>query len=406
MSSSSSSASSPPASTSAPASGGVAAGLSNVANAVNGAIQKINPTTAHLGGLILNSVIACIFIVIVVWTRGKMERNDTSMLAEYENSVKPGPINDFEEQFGYLLRDYYIMTAYNCCCSGDYSADFVSTQALECVIKQGARVLDFEIYSVDGIPVVAASSKPEFTMKEVYNYIPFVDAIRTINKFAFSSNGCQNPSDPLFLCLRIKSKNVMIYESIATILKNNLASKMLDPRYSYSREDIGSIKLSNFMNKVIIIIDENPGSDNNNTREIYKRTPLYEYVNMTITMNVSKYTFQKIKEANNSNITESAKKSIKYIVPERAARSENVEAATLSFNAGCQMVCMAFQSYDANMIAYLKKFQTSRSAFSLKPETLRYVPIILKEPNPIDPTETLSSKQTATTVTGGTYSLG
>jgi hypothetical protein len=393
-------------SSSPPAPGGIAVAASSIASSVTGAVQKISPTTAHLGGLILNSVIACIFIVIVVWTRGKRERNDASMLAEYEESVKPSPINDFEDRFAYLLRDYYIMTAYNCCCSGDYSADFVSTTALECVIKQGARVLDFEIYSVDGVPVVAASSKAEFSMKEVYNYITFMDAILTIKKLAFSSNGCQNPSDPLFLCLRIKSKNVMIYESIATILKNNLASKMLDPRFSYSREDIGSIKLSNFMNKVIIIIDENPGSDNNNTKDIYKRTPLYEYVNMTITMDVSKYTFQKIKDTNNTSIRESAKKSIKYIVPERSVKCENVEPATLSFNAGCQMVCMAFQSYDANMIHYLKKFQSFGSAFYLKPEELRYVPIILKEPNPVDPTETLSSKQTATTVTGGTYSLG
>lgn len=171
--------------------GGIAGAASSIASSVTGAVQKISPTTAHLGGLILNSVIACIFIVIVVWTRGKRERNDASMLAEYEESVKPSPINDFEDRFAYLLRDYYIMTAYNCCCSGDYSADFVSTTALECVIKQGARVLDFEIYSVDGVPVVAASSKAEFSMKEVYNYITFTDAILTIKKLAFSSNGCQ-----------------------------------------------------------------------------------------------------------------------------------------------------------------------------------------------------------------------
>jgi hypothetical protein len=359
-------------------------------------------------GLIINSVLAIIFILLVVLTRGKKDTNDNNMIAQYEKSSKPGSINDFDEKYSYLLRDYYIMTAYNCCCSGDYASDFVSTVALETVIKRGARVLDFEIYSVDGIPVVAASSKPEFTMKEVYNYVPFADAIKVVEQLAFSTNGAQNSSDPLFLCLRIKSRNIMIYQAIADILKTNLSSKLLDPRFAYSfhGEDLGKIKLSSLMNKVIIIIDETPGSDSKiNTREIYKRTPLYEYVNVTVTNGTSKYTFKEVADLTTNTIKESAKKSLKYIVPERSSKSDNMNDATIPFNNGCQMVAMAFQKNDANMIAYLQKFQDVGSAFILKPPELRYVPIVLKTPNPIDPTETLTSDKTATTSMGVEYNM-
>lgn len=374
------------------------------------AIKKgMRPNVAHMGGLIINSVLAIIFIWLVVWTRGKKDTNDNNMVAHYEKSPKPGSINDFDEKYSYLLRDYYIMTAYNCCCSGDYASDFVSTVALETVIKQGARVLDFEIYSVDGVPVVAASSQPEFTMKEVYNYVPFAEAIKMVSQLAFSANGAQNSSDPLFLCLRIKSRNIMIYQSIADILKTNLSSKLLDPRFAYSfhGEDLGKIKLASLMNKVIIIIDETPGSDSTiNTREIYKRTPLYEYVNVTVTNGTSKYTFKELADSNNNTIKEDAKKSLKYIVPERSTKSENLYDATIPFNNGCQMVAMAFQRYnDANMVAYLKKFQNFGSAFILKPPELRYVPIVLKNPNPIDPTETLTSEKTATASTGVDYTM-
>lgn len=370
------------------------------------AIKGMRPNIAHMCGLIINSVLAIIFILLVVLTRGKKDTNDNNMIAQYEKSSKPGSINDFDEKYSYLLRDYYIMTAYNCCCSGDYASDFVSTVALETVIKRGARVLDFEIYSVDGIPVVAASSKPEFTMKEVYNYVPFADAIRVVNQYAFSTNGAQNSSDPLFLCLRIKSRNIMIYQAIADILKTNLSSKLLDPRFAYSfhGEDLGKIKLSSLMNKVIIIIDETPGSDSKiNTREIYKRTPLYEYVNVTVTNGTSKYTFKEV--ATNTTIKESAKKSLKYIVPERSSKSDNMDDATIPFNNGCQMVAMAFQKNDANMIYYLQKFQDVGSAFILKPPELRYVPIVLKNPNPIDPTETLTSEKTATTSMNVDYTI-
>ena len=49
----------------------------------------------------------------------------------------------------YNLRDYYIKTAYNCCCGGEFKNDYVSTDALKKCISQGARVLDFDIYSIN-----------------------------------------------------------------------------------------------------------------------------------------------------------------------------------------------------------------------------------------------------------------
>jgi hypothetical protein len=371
------------------------------------AVKGMGPNTAHTIGLIINSVLAIIFIWLVVWTRGKKETNDNNMIAQYEKSPKPGSINDVDERYSYLLRDYYIMTAYNCCCSGEYASDFVSTVALETVIKRGARVLDFEIYSVDGIPVVAASSKPEFTMKEVYNYVPFAEAIKVVKQFAFSTTGAQNSNDPLFLCLRIKSRNIMIYQAIADILKTNLSSNLLDPRFAYSfhGEDLGKIRLTSLMKKVIIIIDETPGSDKINTREIYKRTPLYEYVNVTVRHGTSKHTFREVEEMNNNTIKEDAKKSLKYVVPERFTSSTNVYDATRSFGDGCQMVAMAFQKNDNNMVAYLKRFQDVGSAFILKPPELRYVPIVLKNPTPVDPTKTPTSEKTATTSTGVDFTM-
>jgi hypothetical protein len=44
--------------------------LSRVASATGAAIKGMRPSTAHMGGLVLNSVLAIIFIWLVVWTRG------------------------------------------------------------------------------------------------------------------------------------------------------------------------------------------------------------------------------------------------------------------------------------------------------------------------------------------------
>jgi hypothetical protein len=380
--------------------------LDKVANITNALVKKVSdlpPMQAHLYGMIIPIILIIVLVAVFVSINGKKDRNDSSMKSLYPEQARLSGINDYDEMYGYLLRDYYIKSAYNCCSSGDYANDFVSLEALNCVIRQGARCLDFEIYSVDGVPVVATSGKPEFTMKESYNYVAFSDAVDTITTMAFTggTENSPNPSDPLFLGLRIKSNNIMIYNSIADILNKKLASRLLDPRYGYAfyGDSIGKIKLSNFMNKVIIILDETPSTDiSRNIRALYKKTRLYEFVNLAVTYPSSKITFRDVKEPPNVEVfKESNKKEMKYVVPDRSNRSENMYPAADAFNSGCQFICMSFQSDDAPMTAYNMVFEEVSSAFKLKPPELRYVPIVLKDPIPADPSKALTSTYTGTT---------
>ena len=47
------------------------------------------------------------------------------------------------------VRDFYIKTAYNCCCSGKFKNDYVDLCSLDVVNAYGVRALDFQIYSKD-----------------------------------------------------------------------------------------------------------------------------------------------------------------------------------------------------------------------------------------------------------------
>ena len=67
------------------------------------------------------------------------------------------PIKETNIQFKYRVRDYYIKSSYNSCSCGDFGNGYVSLDALREIIRQGVRFLDFEIYSVGGKAVVAAS---------------------------------------------------------------------------------------------------------------------------------------------------------------------------------------------------------------------------------------------------------
>ena len=59
-------------------------------------------------------------------------------------------INGLDTMYQYRLRDYYIASSYNSCCAGQFLDDYVSLEALSNVLKKGARLVDFEIYSFGG----------------------------------------------------------------------------------------------------------------------------------------------------------------------------------------------------------------------------------------------------------------
>ena len=156
-----------------------------------------------------------------------------------------------------LISDvyYYVKTAYNCCSSGNYKNDFVNICALKNCIKQGARCLDFEIYSIDKKPVIATSSTGvNYKYKETYNYVDFSKAMAIIDTYAFSSATCPNPDDPLILHFRIMSNITIIHDMIATSIYNSLGNRLLDKNFSYETRglNIGTYGIASLMNKVII----------------------------------------------------------------------------------------------------------------------------------------------------------
>jgi len=133
----------------------------------------------------------------------------------YKNYAKLASINPNDVNYkDNKLRDYYIKTAYNCCALGDFKNTYVDLCALENVLKQGVRCLDFEIYSLNGKPVVAVSSKDDYFIKESFNSLDLGSVLDYINNYAFSGSIAPNSNDPLLLHFRIKSENIKMYDTL------------------------------------------------------------------------------------------------------------------------------------------------------------------------------------------------
>ena len=86
--------------------------------------------------------------------------------------TKIGGISSNDDSHKFLLRDYYVASSFNSCCGGNVEKDFVDMVPLRQVIKQGARLLDFEIYSINDMSSAVQSIDSVVPAETVVNWTP------------------------------------------------------------------------------------------------------------------------------------------------------------------------------------------------------------------------------------------
>ena len=350
-------------------------------------------------------IIAMIVIVLVgtgfyIYTMMNYESSHCKVIKEvYTDVGKVSSINLEDVNFkGYDLRDFYIKSAYNCCAIGEFRNTFVDVCALKQVIRQGVRVLDFQIFSVNNKPVIAVSSIPCdysssnierqcYLIKESYNSVNFSNAMDIIANYAFAGDTCPNPNDPLILHFRIMSVNDKIYSDMNDILRDKFANKMLGKEYSYeyNGKSLANVGIENLVNKVIIAVDKaNP---------YFEDTPLEELVNICSNSVFMRCLREKdVKYTPDyTELVEFNKKCLTLELPDVSASDDN-PSASLGMKYGCQMVGMCYQNYDSNLEYYETFFASAGYSFVLKPEALRYTLTTIAPPTPQNPDVSYADK--------------
>jgi hypothetical protein len=371
-----------------------------------------------------NAIFALIIIFVILilvyfyYMYNLNSRECAAMYALYSNGQTKSyivPIDYTKPEYkDFTFKDYYIKTAYNCCSGGTYKNDFVNTCALQTILKQGVRGLDFEIYSIDDQPVVATSTVPNYYVKETYNSVPFTTVMDTIVNYGFSGSTAPNPTDPIIIHLRIKSTNQKMLTNCAQIFRQ-YDSYMLDPHYSYEytysqqvtdpslnvmndtnpadmyyTHNLGDVKLSDLKGKIVIIVDRLNTAFMDNQ-------DFYEYVNMTsnsIFMRALNYYDVKF-TPDMTELQEYNKQNMTIAMPDTGADPEN-PSGIVCREMGCQLVAMRYQTFDANLQETLMFFDENGSAFVLKPERLRYKQLTIQE-TPPNPPEMNFATRTKTT---------
>jgi hypothetical protein len=328
-----------------------------------------------------------LFTIIVLWyyfyMRNLVNRECSAMdrvFSTLNGSIKT--LNSSDPNCKYTFKDYYIKTAYNCCSPGTYKNDYVSTCALKDVLKQGVRGLDFEVFSMGDQPVVATSTVDSNYIKETYNYVPFSEVMNIITNYAFATSTAPNSKDPIILHIRFKSSNQKMFQNFANLIKN-YDRFFLGPAYSFEQNgtNFGNTPLLDLTKKntIVLIVDRS----NNSFMDC---KDFYEYVNMTsnsIFMRALHY-YNVKNTPDLSELQEFNKQNMSISMPDVGNDPLN-PSAIVCRETGCQMIAMMYQKNDTNLQENNAFFDKSGYAFSLKPERLRYIPVVVKTPTPQNP---------------------
>ena len=277
----------------------------------------------------------------------------------------------------YSLRDYYIKTAYNCCSLGSFKNSFVSICMFKDLVRQGVRGFDFEVYSIDDQPVISTSTEDDnFYVKETYNYVPFSQVMEIITNAAYSPN----PRDPIIFHLRMMSTNIPMYENLAALFKR-YDNFFLGPDYSFENglKNIGEVKIAELQGKIVVIVDKS-------NMTFMDCKAFYEYVNMTsnsVFMRALRY-YDVKNTPDMSELIQYNKKFMTIAMPDKGATPQNPNPI-ICREMGCQMIAMVYQNFDNYLAADSAFYDKNGTAFELKPERLRYIPVYIDDPAPQNP---------------------
>lgn len=325
--------------------------------------------------------------------------------------IKNINVNQQDISYNFKLKDYYIKTAYNACCTGRFKNDYIDLKALENCDKNGIRALDFEIYSLNDDPIIGASSNNDYYYKETYNHINLSDAMGKVNDIFINDENSNYHDYPLFLFFRINyggnnlnsttfegdetydTKLKTFYDTIHDVVKNAFGDDNYKRFYSIQNPmlrggaDNDQFNIFNYDNKAAMIssIDIQDTRNtiflfittNDNNHDILKRSKLNKLTDIIIdNTSMSTYRYNELEGSNAVIMSNNNKQSLSICLPSLSSSNRNYNP-TRPITLGIQFVAMNYQNRDDNLVKYNSLFELSGCNAN---GTTNTVPL-LKKPN-------------------------
>ena len=348
----------------------------------------MNVSSYFTGKTMMFIVIFIIILIIIIYISAQHDllKKNCGIIGTY--LPMPGLTDDLYTNEAYTnlrkqpIKNLYIKTAYNCCCTGHFRNDYIDNfkqNGINCALKncaqQGVRALDFTIYSMKDTlvtfkPVISASSVVENTYKEMYNHSDFDSTMSKVNEyFLLNSNNTSN-SSPLFLIFRVFSTTQSIYDSIGTILTSTFSNALYIAAPLTTNTTLNDLEHK----RVVIIIE--PFTDNvNDPRDFIIKSPTLGPINPLILDSAELYPpcINRLSYIS-STITKDVRNQIILLYPDLYNwNNKNYDSVTNGFNNNIPFIAMNFQNQDQNYVKYMAQFNIAsdcNGSFCIQTQTI------------------------------------
>jgi len=285
--------------------------------------------------------------------------------SEYSGLVESTPTSIMsigKEYTNRPLKEYVIKSSYNSAITGKY----VNPEMVKYLLQRGCRLLDFEVLYIDEMPYVTYTTDSNLEAINTDNKVLLDNILTSAVSQAFTQPS-PNYEDPLFIHLRLKSKQNDIYKAVAKSIDATLRGKL------YSKKITDTTKLSDIMGKVVIIMDktinrkyETDSICKVTDKDCYK---LPKYINMDSGSDLlyqNTYTDILNQPYNIVNVIDKCDhctnvRHNRMVVPEKThSNTNNPNALDLIGKHGCQIVTQRFYLKDDNLYKYEKLFDDNK----------------------------------------------
>jgi hypothetical protein len=318
--------------------------------------------------------VGIVILALLVYISNKLnltKKNCSKLLTTPNSNIIP--ITKSGISLNTPLNQYFVKTAYNSCCTGQFKNDYVDACALKNCASQGVRALDFQIYSLNNSPIVSASTIESTEYKEIYNYIDFYNAINIVRKYFIDDQSNVNAKDPLFLIFRLYTTNAPVYDMMAQAINEvyGYGSKMKNMVYILpNKQTLDNTLLSSLVEKVIIIVDPSHGDKN-----AFAYSSLMDYTSLVTGSSLNNNIYREsslissISVSKSTNMPIDVSNNLSILYPDLLnANSNNYDFITTGLFNYVTFIGMNFQHNDTYLIEYNKFFKSC--AFLKKGNTI------------------------------------
>jgi hypothetical protein len=250
------------------------------------------------------------------------------------------------------IKDIVFKSAFNCCCIGGLKHDYVDICALKHCYRAGVRVLDFQIFSLNGFPVISASTVNENEYKELYNYLSFSETMNQVNYMFLNSSKHSNNNQVLFLNFRINSNNMDIYNQMAKILLETFSGSSEILLKTPVDKELNQYTLNDLKNKIIIMVDLNASPK---MKDSFIKTDLSKLTLVTFGTGFKYHSLYESEASLQSGI------ELSSLYPNKSSYANNYDYNDKGIRNRFNFIYMNFQKKDAYLKKYLKYFTHSSS---------------------------------------------